>query len=61
MEANLINLIMFGVTFLVWDILMDRRHFKWYTHLLAGICGFFLGQTIVGVCGHDTLISLLMK
>jgi len=52
---------MFVVTLLIWVILITHKHFKWYTHLLAGICGFFLGQTIVGVCGHDTLISLLMK
>lgn len=61
MEANIINSMMFVITFLVWIILVTHRRFKWYSHILAGICGFFLGQTIVGMCGDDTLINLLMK
>ena len=61
MEANIINLMIFFTALCIWIILAVNHNFKWYTHILAGIWGFFLGQTIIGICGQNTLISWIIN
>ena len=57
----MINLILFIISFGIWLILIINQKFKWYTHVLAGLWGAFLAQTIIWICGQPTIIDNLMK
>ena len=57
----MINLVIFLISFIAWLYCFIKNIFKWYTHVLAFMWGFFLSQTILGACGLTTLVDFIMK
>lgn len=58
----MINLVLFAFTFLIWLYLtVKNKNNKWYTCVFAFLWGAFLCQTILGMVGWPTIVSLIIK
>jgi len=52
----MINLILFILCFAAWLTLALKNKFYWYTYVLAFFVGAFFTQTILWLCGAETII-----
>ena len=58
----MINLIIFILSFISWLILVIKNSKPtWYIYVVSFLWGFFLCQTIIGICGMPTIIDSIMK
>jgi len=52
----MINIIIFLVTFFILAYrIITNEYFNWITGVFAFLCGAFLAQSIIWICGGETL------